>query len=263
MQKPTTIGKFLKGRFFLLLCSILPFIIAFLISGKKNADFGSTVKKFEIILDRKELSAKKELSNLSEKAKTWTYKKLFGEKPDYYENLFDREGLVFMIFENDTLRFWTDNTVAVDNRLSQNNFNDKIVRLPNGWFEVEKFPAGKKELCALVLLKRDYAYQNKYLENEYQREFDISGDVDVKVDSNKIGTRLKIRDDLHVGDVYEKEGEYLCTLVFPFASSGSSFVFYFAVILNLMGLFFALRFLQEECVSLSLKIGYGWSLFLF
>src|ERR1035437_1383241 len=157
MQKPTTIGKFLKGRFFLLFCSILPFIIAFFISGKKNADFGSTVKKFENILDRKEVSAKKELSNLSEKAKTWTYKKLFGEKPDYYENLFDREGLVLLIFENDTLRFWTDNTVAVDNRLSQNNFNERIVKLSNGWFDVVKLPVGKKELVALVLLTRHHS----------------------------------------------------------------------------------------------------------
>ena len=263
MQKPTNIGKFLKGRFFLLFSSMLFFASAFFISGKKNADFDSTLKKFENIFDRKEVLAKKELSNLSEKVKTWTYKKLFGEKPDYYENLFDKEGLVFLIFENDTLRFWTDNTVAVDNRLSQNNFNEKIVKLPNGWFEAVKFHAGKKELVALVLLKRDYAYQNKYLSNEFQDEFDISGEVDIQIDADKDANEKKGDASVFSGYAYDKNGGYLCTLIFPYASSGSTFIFYFAILLNILGLFLVLRFLQKESVLLSRKIGNGWGLVLF
>src|ERR1035437_4559356 len=105
MQQSSTIGKFLRNRFILLFCSVLSFALAFLISGIENSDFGSTAAKFENILNTKEDHAKKELSGLSEKARKWTYKKLFNEKPGYYESLFDKEGIVFLIFENDTLRF--------------------------------------------------------------------------------------------------------------------------------------------------------------
>jgi len=263
MHKPTTIGKLLRGRFFLLFCSVLSLVAAFFISGKENADFGSTATKFENILDKKEDHAKRELLDLSAKVQKATYKKLFNDKPGYYESLFDNEGLVFLIFENDTLRFWTDNTVAIDNHLSQNNFSEKIVKLPNGWFEVERFSTGKKQLFALVLLKRDYSYQNKYLTNEFQSEFDISSDVNIQVDAEKIGKKSKSDQVPLSRDVYEKEGGYLCTLVFPFASSGSTFVLYLAILLNILGLFFALNFLQVESVALSAKIGNGWSLIFF
>ena len=100
------------------------------------------------------LVAKTELTELSEKSKISAYKELFSEKPAYYESLFDREGLAFFIFENDTLRFWTDNTVAIENRLAQNQFDKPLVKLLNGWFQVIKLSSGKKELFALILLKK-------------------------------------------------------------------------------------------------------------
>ena len=244
------VSNFLSSRFFLLACVVVCFASAFFISGKENTDFSSKANRFEKVLDGKEEHATKELNELAEKIKTWSYKELFSEKPGYYESLFEREGLVFLIFENDSLCFWTDNTVAVDNRLSQNNFKDKIVKLPDGWFEVEKLTlanpssgglsSGKKEMFALILLKREFAYQNKYLTNEFQEDFNLRADVGIKIDADKIGQQNP--KNILSGDVYESEGEYLLTLVFPSASSASTAGFYFTIILNILGLFFTIWF---------------------
>ncbi|MEK6614528.1 MAG: ATP-binding protein [Bacteroidota bacterium] len=259
MQKTSPINNFLRSRFVLLLSAVICFASAYFISGKGNSDFSSTAEKFAKILHEKEEHAEKELDELSEKTKKWSYKELFSEKPEYYKSLFEREGLVFLIFENDTLCFWTDNTVAVDNRLSRNNFNDKIVKLPNGWFGIEKFSIGNKELLALILLKREYAYQNKYLANEFQNDFNLNGEVKVWIDADKIGKKQNNSGNIISGDVYEAKGDYLCTLVFPSSSLGGAFTFYFAIILNFLGLFFAIWFLQAEADSLSDKIGKGWT----
>ncbi len=253
------IGNFLRSRFFLLSLAVVCFASAFYISGRQEPDFSTTAARFENILNRKEQHSKKELSELAEKTKKWKYKELFSEKPGYYESLFDREGLVFLIFENDTLRFWTDNTVAVDNRLSRNNFKDPVVKLPNGWFEVVKLSVGKKELFALILLKREYVYQNKYLANEFQREFNISREVEIKIDPDKMGQKQNNAAAVSGGDIYEKEKGYLCSLIFPSSSSGSTSVFCLTILLNILGLFFALWFLHAECGSLSDNIGKGWA----
>ncbi|MBI3500262.1 MAG: GHKL domain-containing protein [Bacteroidetes bacterium] len=254
-----TINNFIRSRFFLLACAVISFALAFFISGKEKADYSSTAERFEKILEQKETHAKKELNELGEKTKTWSYEKIFSEKPGYYENLFDKEGLEFLIFENDTLRFWTDNMVAVDNHLSHTNFNEKIVKLPNGWFHVEKISSGKKDLFALILLKHQYNYQNKYLVNEFQQDFNLSSDVEVQIDKEKI-TQNNPKNSLS-GDVYEGEN-YLFTLVFPSSSTVNPFTFFFAIILNLLGLIFSLWFLQSEENSLAEKIGKGWSFLL-
>ncbi|HEY4799051.1 MAG TPA: hypothetical protein VII99_08255, partial [Bacteroidia bacterium] len=255
-------SEFLQNRFVLLLSAIVCFVAAFVISEKGKKDFSSAAIHFEKVLDKKEEHAQKELLQLAEQAKKNSYKEIFSEKPQYYESLFAREGLVFLIFEKDSLRFWTDNTVEVENSLSQNNFNNKIILLPNGWFEVEKMSSAGKKLFALILLKREYAYQNKYLTNEFQKEFNISQDVELKVDADKIGQKHKKDQSVAVGDVYESEGEYLCTLVFPPVNSASSFAFYFSIILNLLGFVFSVWFLQLEVDSLRDKIGKWWSVLL-
>ena len=251
MQEPYTISAFLQNRFFLLSIAVLCFVSAFFISGKENADYSSATAHFEKVLNKKIEHSEKELSALSEKTKKWSYKELFSEKPGYYESLFDREGLVFFIFENDTLSFWTDNTIAVDNRLSQNNFIENIVKLPNGWFEIVKLKEGKKELLALVLLKREYAYQNRYLANEFQKEFNVSNDVDIKIENLKAKNRLGCV-------VHSMDGRYLFTLLFPAANSGNTISFYLALILNILGLFFAVCFLHVSCSSGSGTTGKKW-----
>ncbi len=251
---------FIYSRFFLLACAVVCFASAFFISVKDNVDYSSASEKFERVLHKKEMHAKEELIELSEKANRLTYKELFSEKIEYYESLFEREGFVFLIFENDTLKFWTDNTVAVDNLCSRNNFIGKIVKLPNGWFSIEKFSVGKKKLFALILLKKEYSYQNKYLVNEFQRDFNLNSDVEVKLHPDKVGQNQVGSAEVSNGDVYEKKGDYLCTLVFPSAGAGSSSsLFFLAIILNILGLFFVLWFLRAEVDSLSDKIGKGWA----
>src|ERR1051326_7501039 len=96
------VNNFLRSRFFLLACAVVCFSSAYFISGKEKTNFGSTAGRFQKILEQKEEHAKKELNLLTEKTKSWPYEKIFSEKPGYYENLFEKEGLEFLIFENDT-----------------------------------------------------------------------------------------------------------------------------------------------------------------
>ncbi|MFI5164249.1 MAG: hypothetical protein ACHQHP_03265, partial [Bacteroidia bacterium] len=247
----------------MLFCAVICFVIAFFISGKESRNFSSVSGKFEKVLYANEARAKEELKTLAGKIRILSYKKIFSDKPGYYENLFQRAGLDFLIFENDTLRFWTDNTVAVDDNLSQNNFSGNIVKLPKGWFEVLHLSAGKKNIFALILLKREYAYENKYLVNEFLDEYHLNAEVQIRVDSTKTGRKFTGKGDIAEGDVRSSDGQYLFTLVFPSASDVNLFTFFIIIILNLLGFIFLVWFLQCECGLLSDKIGKIWSFILF
>ena len=231
MMKSDEIKNFLLSRFAFLLVAVVCFVVASFISGERKQSFNSSVRNFENDLREKEKHAIVELNRLSEKTKKWSYNEMFSEKTDYYESLFEREGLVFLVFESDSLRFWTDNTVAVGSILSQNNFKDKIVKLPDGWFEVEKLSSGKNEMFALILLKREYAYENKYLTNEFQGDFNLSAEVGIKIDAEKIGKIPKfISEASWTGAVFEREGDYLLTLVAAPGGSENPFVFFWVII---------------------------------
>ncbi|HET7818457.1 MAG TPA: hypothetical protein VFL70_04060, partial [Bacteroidia bacterium] len=157
--------KLFRNRLVIILSSALCFAAAYFISLKTNDGIINKAKKFEEVFHEKEKYSKNELNELADKAQKLPYAEIFTEKQGYYEDLFEEKGIVFLIFEKDYLSFWTNNTVAVDPYLPNNNFNNKIVRLPNGWFGVEELSAGNKKLFALILLKKEYPYQNKYLLN--------------------------------------------------------------------------------------------------
>jgi len=254
MSNPQLTSSF-RRIFLLLLAATACFALAFFISGEENKDFTSEIKKFESVLHEKEEHAKEELQELAKKAENWSYNEIFSEKPEYYENLFEREGLVYLLFENDSLRFWTDNTVAVNRELRKNDFKEKIARLPNGWFGIERLLQGKKKLYALILLKREYAYQNKYLTNEFQRDFDLDEGTQVFVDPAKTGLKKSQSANEQNGDVFERKGDYLCTLQFSLESSAGSSGFYLAVLFNLLGFIFSLWFLQSAVDLLRGKLG--------
>ena len=262
MSQSPHFAYFLRSRLILLLSAVICFALAYFIMGKGGSDFSSSATQFEKVLHQKEEHAKKELKELAEKSEQWSYHELFSEKPGYYENLFEREGLEFLIFENDSLRFWTDNTVAVDQSLPKNDFGNKIARLPNGWFGIERLESGNKKLFALILLKREYAYQNKYLTNEFQRDFNLADETEVIIDQEKIGQKITDAAGNQNGDVYERKGDYLCSLRFPAASSAGSLIFYLAIFLNLLGFAFSLWALQAEVDSQKDKIGRSWSVLL-
>lgn len=258
MQKQNHFVDFFMSRFFLLVCAVICFALAHFIPDIRQADFVSESEKFQRILYKKEEHAKSEIAELSKKSDNLTYEELFSEKINYYETLFEREGLVFLIFERDTLRFWTDNTVAVDNYLPKNNLEGKIVKLPNGWFAIQKLEKGEKILFALILLKREYSYQNKYLVNEYEKDFSLNTGVNIVIDSSNVGRRISEKDKIFKRDVYEKKGDYLCTLVFPGTESHSIIFFYLAILLGAFGLVFTVWYFHAEVSSLSGKIDNLW-----
>jgi two-component system, NtrC family, nitrogen regulation sensor histidine kinase NtrY len=201
-----------KKQGLLLGASVLCFFLAYVLSTQRGNDCSNTAHSFQNTFQNKEARAKKELMLLSAKTKTVGYKQLFSEQPEYYAQLLEKEGLVFLIFEKDGLIFWSDNTVMVDSHFTKNNFAGKITKLPNGWYGIEKIAVGTKQFIALLLIKHDYAYQNNYLVNEFQKDFRI--DPTVQVIDKKTDSMLVASSNQLTADIHEKKGGYLCTLLF-------------------------------------------------
>ena len=252
--------KLLRNRLVIILSSALCFAAAYFISLKTNDGFINKAKKFEEVFHEKEQYSKNELSDLADKAQKLPYAEIFTEKQGYYEDLFEEKGIVFLIFEKDYLSFWTNNTVAVDPYLPSNNFNNKIVRLPNGWFGVEELSAGNKKLFALILLKKEYPYQNKYLLNEFQSSFDIDRRAELFINDTPHKESVSLED--KTIDIYEEDGHYVCTLKFPANGKVSWYVYFFYLLFNGIAVLLLLRLLELQVDIYKERIGRIWSVLL-
>jgi len=99
-----------------------------------------------------------------------------------YTTTFNENGIAYFIYENDSLQFWTDNHPAVENYMLNVCLEKRLVKLKNGYYEVIRHPKNAYspfQLYALVLIKNNFPYENKYLKNEFNKRLRIPDGVSI------------------------------------------------------------------------------------
>jgi len=245
----------LKSKLLYLFLSVVLFTAAYLFNQLFFDNSASTINSFEQQLHKKEARLSHEILKLSQQVKTDSYNTLFAKGALNYANLFENEGLVLLIYENDSLKYWSDNSVAVENWRKEVCLDTKMVQLKNGWFEVMTAPqstnAENKSVIGLIFIKSEYPYQNKYLTNSFQKDFKVPS-----------GTQLTLN--LSAAQpVKDIQGNYLFSLKYSnFAISDSS-LSYISFILNVFGFLFLVIFIRKISVEWRTKIGDNSEILLF
>ncbi|MFW6327261.1 MAG: ATP-binding protein [Bacteroidota bacterium] len=84
-------------------------------------------------------------------------------------------GILYLVYYADSLAFWSDNTVNFPVFYKPDTFDSPCIFLSNGWFVVKNFVEENKRIIALILIKRQYPYQNEFVQNDYLHHFGIKG----------------------------------------------------------------------------------------
>jgi len=252
--KPFLLKNFFKNKHFFIILALVLYSAAYFLSHYYNSGNITTVHAFEKTLHKKEQRLDQEMLLLAQEAEAKNYNELFKQKPFYYNSLLEKEGIALLIYENDTLKFWSDNSIAVENWIKEVCLDTKMAKLRNGWFEVihpHTNSSTSKTIVGLVLIKNEFPYQNKYLTNEFQKDFALP-----------IETKLITSDAQSENAVKNRSGNYLFSLKFN-SEDPISFISYFSCLLNLFALFLTVLYLKNFCFVIGNRIGKNNGIFLF
>ena len=145
-------------------------IIAYVTSQSNNYTTQELAEIAETNLQKKETIAYSKLTELDKYLKTVKPKGLFLKYNNDLNNLYKNEGIAIYIYENDSLCFWTDNQPAIELNIYANENNIQLIKIRNGWFEYFKLQDSAKSKftsIALIKIKSEYDYENKYLQNDF------------------------------------------------------------------------------------------------
>ncbi|MCF6365771.1 MAG: ATP-binding protein [Bacteroidales bacterium] len=161
-----------------------------------------------------------------------------------------------LIYQNDSLKFWTSNTVPIPYIYNDSVFRDsKIVKLGNGWYEVAKVNLKDCNIIGLLKIKNNYYYDNQYLKTEFVIGADIPSSVILSTSPISIGR-----------DINNKEGKYLFSLI-PSKNFDSEYetselpflLFYFSIISVLFFFTILLKFISDKknsfLISAAITVG--------
>ena len=141
-------------------------------------------ENFQSALHQKEITIEQYIAELGEKSSKISYRELFKLYDNSYQTLYNDKGMVLLIYENDSLKFWTDNHIPVENFLLKICLDSHIVKLNNGLFEVRRKEINNKVIIGLILIKNEYAITNNYLKDDFAPGFDIMPESTISTDEN-------------------------------------------------------------------------------
>jgi len=127
----------------------------------------------ENALNSKENQLDSLLNSTASGLKTYGDFEMFLKTLPDYSGLLENNGMVLLIYQNDSLRFWTDNTLPVFNLYSQNDFSKKLIRLDNSWVIAQRKQVSDVVFVGLILIKYQYSIANDFFSNDFLKEFNL------------------------------------------------------------------------------------------
>jgi two-component system, NtrC family, nitrogen regulation sensor histidine kinase NtrY len=97
----------------------------------------------------------------------------------------EKEGLVFLVFNNNELTDWSSNTVPVGTLFDSSLYSQKILFLNNGWYLTSKSEKDKTIIVGLQLIKNQYAFENDFLINKFSSAFNFPADINLSLTPGK------------------------------------------------------------------------------
>ncbi|MBI3511824.1 MAG: GHKL domain-containing protein [Bacteroidetes bacterium] len=256
MQFFRIIGQFLSNRFSKLILATTAFAAAYLLTLSVSENSSEpTVESFEKTLHAKEAAMRTELDSLVKLAQGKSFDDIFRERPPRYNSLYNDRGFVLYIYFGDSLKFWSDNSVSVENLMKDVCLDDRIVKLKNGWFDTQnRTDKQGRTYIGLIRLKNEYSYENQYLVNSFEKDFQLPPESSIATGTPGSSNAVKGSD-----------GKYLFSLVFksqgppetPLWQLGLNIAF------NVIGFILLLFFLDRESKELENSIGKNGSFLIF
>ncbi len=76
-------------------------------------------------------------------------------------------GFSFFYAENEKITKWSDNETDINCHIADTCQSNSLVHLNNGWYEIFIRKKEGKEVIGLILIRKEYAYENQYLVNGF------------------------------------------------------------------------------------------------
>lgn len=223
-------GNFWKTYRFLFLAAVA-FVVAIvpqLTSSTRNVP-NRDYAQFQSVIQKKQ----HDIELLQEKLVALPDSADFGDFEAFREKYIrqiSNNAVSFLVFENQKILYWSDNTVPPYYQLLKQD--TKVIFSGNAWYLIDSEQKGDKEFFILSLIKTQYPFENENIKNEFQRDFSIDNNVEIYNEPC---------DNTH--EIYDSDGNFLLALSNATISETSKWKFVAPVFLFVLSFAFFVLFL--------------------
>jgi len=132
------------------------------------------IAKFQKKLTEKEKLLKNQLEAIGEISRNRGFSDSYLNELRAYNQSLENNGTGFLIYRNRKLFYWSDREIAFNDTLSFLCYPcPSVVFLPNGYYVADSLTVDSFKIIGLILIKNNYAHENQYLQNSFQKDFSL------------------------------------------------------------------------------------------
>lgn len=166
----------------------------------------------------------------------------------YLQNIYEN-GYTILIFQDELLKFWSDNSIATHKLSIQELTPNKVIKLSNGFYFVNKRVVNKALIFGLIRIKQKFSYENDLLQNRFHSDFKLPASIQISLDESK------------KNNIYNKSNRFLFSLVPMFTPLNEKPYLPLSIVLYSLGIFAFVIFINNLYLKhLQYKNNYGLSL---
>ena len=83
------------------------------------------------------------------------------------------KGITMVAYRNDSLIYWSDNTLALTSLKEYEMNGKRFTFISNGWYVIKPYVTDSISAYGLILVKSQYPYENEFLENKFQPDLKL------------------------------------------------------------------------------------------
>ncbi len=189
----------------LLFLAALGCLVTWLLSAggtAKQHDYAREKADFERVLHKKEQFLKEEISRLEIEFEKDDPLEVLGRRSSQYQKLSVRKDIAIFFYDGRELKYWSDHAIPIHERWSP-RLNKPFLSLRNADYVTVTSQQGEKTLLGLIEVRKHYPFQNEFLINGFQKDFNLDPEV-----------TIEFLEEEGCLPVLNREGEYLFSLDF-------------------------------------------------
>lgn len=226
--------RYIQGIIFTVILAILTSLLL------KQLKYGPReVVKFQRVLNNKFKYLDRKYSELT---KQWRIN-------DYNE--LSKNGIILLIYKNDSLISWSDNSISFSNIYRESDYENPFIFISNSYYVVKTYRKDNYIVIGLIFIKSEYPYENEFLQNAFQVDFAITSSAEIITE----GTRGS-------NSVYDWNNQYLFTLIFYNELKYPELTRYLPPFFYLLSFLFIILFLNNYIKSIDSAIRKNWTIFI-
>lgn len=210
-----------------LIIATLALIAAIIINGFNSYTTAELCEKAQKNLHFKENKAQQGLQLLDHLDKKTPFQSFSKNDKEYL----DHEGVSLFAFLNDSLIFWSGNSVPLDFPLGSLTKPNGMKALRNGWYEYILEEKGALKKLALIFIKPEYDVQNNYFNNAFVSWLELPQQTELRDSVSYLPHTIKSNKGVPLFEIFmndkiiKSEGRSSCAVILFFIAL-VVFIFY-------------------------------------